>query len=809
LTRKIILVDAQGERVVPAETLPLNIGSQANADIRIPGSVTAGARAQIDLLDARPFLQTFGNAGIEVNNEPVNSNRWLEDGDIVAVGGIRVSCESRDDELRFSVDTAALEYPTIPPDVAGAAVEQPEPIKPVRPRAGPAAISASTRSGNRRVKIVGFGALALLVAAATYLFTAQAVLIEVEPADADIRVVGGLIAPMLGDRHLLHRGLYRVLITADGHHPLDEEIEVVDELNQTFEFVMRRLPGRLAVTTEPVVAARVFVDDEEIGELPGEAFSVEPGEHALRVVADRFLDYEATVDIEGRDVLQPLRVDLQPGWGDVTITTVPDAAEIFIDDAPMGATPAVVPVMAGVRQLVIRKDGYKPWRRELVVTAGVPEAIPEVTLVEADGLLTVISSPVGAAVSVNGRYRGTTPVEVELAPGRRYEVIASKAGFGTVTQFVELESRRGRTLRLTLEPRLGVLLVTTEPPGAELFIDGQARGSANQELTLPARSHKVEIRKEGFASFVTEISPQPGIPESLQVRLLTPEEAVLAAVPSVLTTGNGTVMILVRPGGEFDMGAPRREQGRRANEAQHRVSLTRPFYIATTEVTNSQFQAFKPKHTSGAEKYRQLATGNHPAVMLSWEEATGYCNWLSSKDGLPPAYVFENGEIVLASPVATGYRLPTEAEWAWVARYSGGGGQRKYPWGDRMPPAEDSGNFADQSARAIMPNVLSNYNDRFAVTAPVGSFQPSPIGVYDLGGNVAEWVNDRYTVYTQSAGVDVDPVGPDKGQYHVVRGSGWRHSSISELRYAYRDFGDRGRLDVGFRIARYVEDSTE
>ena len=126
-----------------------------------------------------------------------------------------------------------------------------------------------------------------------------------------------------------------------------------------------------------------------------------------------------------------------------------------------------------------------------------------------------------------------------------------------------------------------------------------------------------------------------------------------------------------------------------------------------------------------------------------------------------------------------------------------------------MPPPENSGNFADRSARAVLPNSLSNYNDQFAITAPVGSFQPSPIGLYDLGGNVAEWVNDRYTVYTQPVGVEVDPVGPDKGQYHVIRGSGWRHSSISELRYAYRDFGDRGRLDVGFRIARYAEDPPE
>jgi len=152
--------------------------------------------------------------------------------------------------------------------------------------------------------------------------------------------------------------------------------------------------------------------------------------------------------------------------------------------------------------------------------------------------------------------------------------------------------------------------------------------------------------------------------------------------------------------------------------------------------------------------------------------------------------------------------LPTEAEWVWAARYSGGGPQRRYPWGDRMPPGPGAGNYADESARSILNKVLSNYNDAFPITAPVGRFQANPVGLFDLGGNVAEWVNDRYGIYTDRS-IKLDPIGPVGGQYHVIRGSGWRHSSIGELRLAYRDFGDRGRLDVGFRIARYTDVKTQ
>src|SRR5690606_8717121 len=114
-------------------------------------------------------------------------------------------------------------------------------------------------------------------------------------------------------------------------------------------------------------------------------------------------------------------------------------------------------------------------------------------------------------------------------------------------------------------------------------------------------------------------------------------------------------------------------------------------------------------------------------------------------------------------------------------------------------------NFADRSARGFVANVLAGYDDGWPTTAPVGQFTPNAIGLFDLGGNVAEWVNDRYTVWPAGGSEAVDPVGPADGQYHVIRGSGWRHSSISELRFSYRDFGDAGRLDVGFRVARYPD----
>ncbi|MEQ9125868.1 MAG: SUMF1/EgtB/PvdO family nonheme iron enzyme, partial [Alphaproteobacteria bacterium] len=96
--------------------------------------------------------------------------------------------------------------------------------------------------------------------------------------------------------------------------------------------------------------------------------------------------------------------------------------------------------------------------------------------------------------------------------------------------------------------------------------------------------------------------------------------------------------------------------------------------------------------------------------------------------------------------------------------------------------------------------------DGYTVTAPAGQFAPNAAGLYDLGGNASEWCHDYYDIRAGAAS-DVlrDPLGPASGRCRVVRGSSWRHGSVSELRFAWRDFAEKPRDDIGFRIARYAD----
>ena len=98
---------------------------------------------------------------------------------------------------------------------------------------------------------------------------------------------------------------------------------------------------------------------------------------------------------------------------------------------------------------------------------------------------------------------------------------------------------------------------------------------------------------------------------------------------------------------------------------------------------------------------------------------------------------------------------------------------------------------------------MFGYNDNHAVSAPVGSFMANSHGLHDLGGNVAEWTHDYYEIPDQNA--ITDHLGPQTGEFRVIKGASWMHGTITELRLSFRDYGIEGRQDLGFRVARYAE----
>ena len=679
----------------------------------------------------------------------------------------------------------------------------PRTIKPVAFE--PASITAG-RGGRpvlRWTMLAFWTSVVALAVFAWILFTTRSVEVQIEPPAERVVFEGSVYDVELGGRHFVRSGSYTLVAEKDGYQKLAVPVEVTDEGNQVFRFTLQELPGRLAIETS-VEGAVVWIDDEKAGVTPLEWVELSAGEHDVRIRAERYEEFSTRVNVQRRGV-EVLKAELLPRWASITFRSAPEGATVRVDGKGRGATTTTVDLLEGAHAYELTLRGRKPLRGRVTVVAREEKRLPLMQLALVDGSLHLESTPTGANVTVDGVYQGQTPLDLELSPEEEHAVGVSRAGYESQSRRVRIESDVRQTLSVDLAARLGELVIAADPPTAEPLVNGESRGRASQVMRLPAVPQQIEIRKAGYESFATTITPRPGFPQHLEVVLKTVEEAKADARRPVIKSAQGHELRLIEPF-RFQMGASRREPGRRSNEVIRKVELTRYFYLSTKEVSNQQFRAFKPEHRSGSVRDSNLDGNLHPVVRVTWEEAAAYCNWLSAQDSLPLAYVKKGSTLVPVSPPTTGYRLPTEAEWAQAARYPDGEPGRKYPWGNALPATPGSGNYADVSAKALVPAILPKYNDSFPATAPVDSFGPNALGLFNLGGNVAEWIQDLYTIHPSGTSELVrDPLGAEQGKFHVIRGSSWMHGRVTELRLSFRDYGNKKRPDVGFRIARYAE----
>ena len=471
----------------------------------------------------------------------------------------------------------------------------------------------------------------------------------------------------------------------------------------------------------------------------------------------------------------------------------------------MGVTPLDVEITAGQHDIELRLRGYNAWQDSISVLADQPQVLLPVELTQADGRIELVTDPQGAAVSVNGEFRGQTPLTLRLDPGRQHSLSLTKPGYESISQTLSVEADSGRRLALSLVAQIGVIDVVSEPVGAQIFVDGVGVGTTPQQLSLMALPHDLEIRLDGYAVQTREITPRPGFPQEWRVDLEQLDALTGSGYARTVQTSFGQELRLILPG-EFTMGSSRREQGRRTNEVLRPIQLSEAFYLGVAEVSNAEFRAFAADHDSGRFSGVSLDDDEQPVVRVAWDEVVQYLNWLSIRDGFQPVYAETNGVWAAVRPLRSGYRLPTEAEWAWAARFAEQEQPLVYPWGLEFDPPDRHGNYADIAAAELLPTALVTYNDDFAVAAPVGSFEPNAVGIFDLGGNVAEWVQDYYEIGSSATTqVLVDPLGPTEGRAHVVRGSSWRSATLPDLRVAARNYSAEAREDVGFRIARNLE----
>ncbi|UCG14133.1 MAG: PEGA domain-containing protein [Deltaproteobacteria bacterium] len=804
--------DGGVERVLSEDDFPLVIGGSPAAAIRVVELAAEQEAAYIGLSEGNLYVQS-AEMGIPVwhNRQKLQDFGWLLNGDKLRIGSYEIVIRLDQETITLQVsepDDSSQTLPPLPSTSSPSSLE----VEPVQFRSEPLDEQTKATSRSRLLLKIGLGLLfAFLVSSAWFVFTARQVLVQIDPKPDRVSIKGGVATPKLGAHFLLRPGSYTLRAVKKGYHPLEHPFMVADDKNQTLNLSMVKLPGKLTLRVyqaeQPSISiegARVYIDGEEIGATPLREVDVKPGRRRLEIKAENYQNMQTHVVIEGEGVSQSFDLALTPDWAEVTVSSLPAGANVWVAGKRMGKTPLRLKLAAGTYELELRARLYKTWRAPLVIQANQPQALNNIRLIPADGTLALRTTPSGASVTVDKSYFGLTPLDIPLRPNKKHVVYVSKAGYERVALHLKVSAAEVKPLSIDLVPKKGVVHLVVEPPDAEIFIDGKPLEAAEKNLSFIALEHEVEIKKEGYESFRTKITPRPGFPLELRVSLVKQRPKHMTA-PQIIRAANGYALKLIHPG-SFIMGSSRREQGRRSNETLRKVTLTRWFYLGVREVTNKEFRQFLAEHNSGEFKGHSLNRDKLPVVQVSWEQAALFCNWLSAKDSLPPAYVKKGDKLVAVEPMGTGYRLPTEAEWEYCARLKNGKTSRKYPWGDRFPPGPKSVNIADESAKGVIATYLSDYNDGYPVTAPSGTFDPNELGIYDLGGNVAEWSHDYYSIYTYAADkIYRDPVGPAQGKHRVVRGSSWKQSSISALRVSYRGYGNEKRQDLGFRICRYLE----
>ncbi len=267
--------------------------------------------------------------------------------------------------------------------------------------------------------------------------------------------------------------------------------------------------------------------------------------------------------------------------------------------------------------------------------------------------------------------------------------------------------------------------------------------------------------------------------------------ALLFVAPVSQAQVRSSVDLVLVKGGSFLMGSPSSEPERGLDEVQHRVRVS-DFLMARNEVTQKEYRDLMGNNPS------EFLGDDLPVENVTWFDAVRYCNTLSLRDRLTPAYAFrddKSGDFTVTwDRSADGYRLPTEAEWEYACRAGSTG------------PFNTGDTISDAEANCYNHYGYNNTSDRIVggyrrSTTAVRSFRANGWGLFDMHGNVAEWCWDWYGEYGTAG--RTDPAGADAGSFRVNRGGGW-NDFPKHIRSAYRSpmAPDEGMYSIGIRVVR-------
>lgn len=516
----------------------------------------------------------------------------------------------------------------------------------------------------------------------------------------------------------------------------------------------------------------------------GNSINLLKGNHELIIGAVGYLNQPYQINLDKYYPNLNVDISLDEINKEIKFQGSPDNSEIFFNGAFIGTIPMSY-VFKREGKLEFRNNDYESKVINLKIENNDPDTLV-VNLNLNEALFSISSKPDSASVFVDGQYLGITPIDINLQS--EADLKLSLEGFKDYYEKISPANKRA-----DIDLIKDMIPVTfTSNVDAELFLNNKYIGNTPISIGVQNLSNIISFSKDGYVDQKFTFKPTKDR-QNININLKTVKEHAIYTSSKEYKNTIQKTMVLFEPGNVV-IGSPPSQSRRSPNEVLKSISINRHFYVSQYLITESDYGKF----------IKSNSNSKLPMTDITWKDAARFCNWLSSMEGFKPFYIFEQDQLINFDLTSTGYRLLTEAEWTYIIK-SEFTSNAIYPWGNERTIPTTIANLADASVKERFVNSIANYDDGFELKSPVGSFKFNNNNVYDMLGNVSEWVNDFYSAQYENPNKLInDYIGPMYGSSHVIKGSNYQSFSSNQLGIDYRTDGNDKSDIIGFRLARWI-----